>query len=76
MHKYVRVFLKGKMNRWVEFPLPEGATFLSFMGQVKFEGWAIMADRMVAYDAIALAVEITSTTAPQMQFGQPVAGHA
>lgn len=74
VQKVLRVFLKGDINRWIEFPMPNGVTFLNMMGQAKFEGWLIANDRMVAMDAIAAAVEIQTTAAPAIHF--PVAGNA
>ena len=76
MNKVLRVFLKGEPNRWIDFPYPPGATFFGLLGQGKFEGWIIRDDRMVAYDSIAAAVEITNGTAP-ISFGtMPAAGNA
>ena len=75
MKKVLRVFLKGEANRWIEFEMPNGATIYSMMAQAKFEGWLIMADRMVALDSVAAAVEIQTTAAPTLNFAVP-AGNA
>jgi hypothetical protein len=75
MKKVLRIFLKGEPRSWLEFEIPEGATFYSMLGQAKFEGWVIAADRMVAFDSIAAAFEVHTTTAPTMHFG-PTVGNA
>lgn len=75
MQKVLRIFLKGEANRWIEFTIPNGATFMSMLAQGKFEGWIIAGDRMIAFDSIACAVEIQTTAAPSLHFG-PVVGNA
>lgn len=75
MQRVLRIFLKGETNRWVEFVIPNGSTFMQMLAQGKFEGWIIATDRMIAFDSIAMAVEIQTTAAPAIHFG-PVVGNA
>ena len=57
MNKAIRIFLKGGPPiRWVDMPLPTNATFLSFFGQVKFEGYAVNENVMIPFDEIACMV--------------------
>lgn len=75
MKKVLRVFLKGEPRSWLDFEMPEGATFVGMIGQAKFEGWIINQDRMVSYDAIAGAVEIQFPASAPLHFGS-IVGHA
>lgn len=73
--KVLRVFIKGEPRAWIEFAIPEGMSFMNMLAQAKMEGWLLASDRMVAFEAIDMAVEIQTTAPPSIHFA-PVAGTA
>jgi hypothetical protein len=74
MKNYVRVFLKGEPMRWFDFPIEQGGTLFAFNAQALFEGFAIGATGMIAYDQIRCMMLIQTAT-PTLGLGgmQPAA---
>jgi len=68
MKKYARVFLKGEPIRWFDFPLPEGGNILSFLGQARHEGGAMMEFGFIPWDCFG-PVMIIQTEAPPVMPG-------
>jgi hypothetical protein len=70
MKPYVRIFFKdGIWQRWANIPLPEGTTFVQYMGQAHFEGFICSAGFYIPVDQIKLACPVQrAESAPQMDF--------
>jgi hypothetical protein len=59
MKPYVRIFFKEVgWQRWADIPLPEGTSFVQYMGQAHFEGFICSAAFYIPVDQIKLACPV------------------
>lgn len=71
MKPYIRVFFKdAMMQRWADIPLPDGTSFVQYMGQVHFEGFLCAANFYIPVDQIKFACPIQRADATGIDYGK------
>jgi hypothetical protein len=70
MKPYVRIFFKEiGWQRWADIPLPEGTSFVQYMGQAHFEGFICSNNFYIPVEQIKLACPVQRAEGtPQMDF--------
>ena len=66
MKKFARVFFKGNMQCWFDFPLGENGTLMGFMQGARLEGGAMMEAGFLPFDCFGPVVMIQAAEGPAM----------